>query len=164
MQYEDFAKALLLLWTGKSYNHPRLVEHIKQVVKPVSKHVTKDILYTTLYFVHQLSRKYETKHAGSEYAVFLAGLMIADIATHDNAYSVGSWARVSKRSRSDILTMRKEILVLIDYNLYLSQEEYQEWVIQVEVLLELDDRSKGNPYPPFGKSLAQMYIQPEVSS
>jgi hypothetical protein len=150
MRHQDVADAVLLLWSGKVYCHPRLVTYIKEIIKPVSNHVTKNILYTALYFVHKLSLKYEERKKGTEYSAFLAGLIVADIITHDNAYSVTSWSRVSHRGKGDILALRREVLEILDYNLYVSLNDFREWVAHVDVILQIHNRKLSGIQPNFG--------------
>jgi hypothetical protein len=111
---------------------------VKEIIDLVSKHITKDILYTALYFVDKISRRYADKHPGTEYSAFLVGLMIADGCIYDNPYSLSSWAHVSKFAKQDVMAMRRKVLVLLDHNVYISFESYNEWVEHVDLMLEKD--------------------------
>jgi hypothetical protein len=138
MEEQETVRAMLLLWTGKAYKHPQLVQFVKETIDLVSKHITKDTLYTALYFVDKISRRYGDKHPGTEYSAFLVGLMIADGFIYDNPYSLSSWAHVSKLKKIDVKAMRRKVLVLLDHNVYISREDYNEWILYVDLMLEMD--------------------------
>jgi hypothetical protein len=133
------SQAVLLLWKGKSYDDPRLAKFIKDIIIPVSKHVTTPVLYTALHFIQKLSvASKRARVPKSEYTVFLASLIIADVTTNDNAYSINSWCKVSGFSRKEIIAMRREILELLEYNIVLSKEAYEKWVNEMNDLLDND--------------------------
>jgi hypothetical protein len=140
MTAETFlSQAVLLLWKGKSYDDPCLAKFIKNIIIPVSKHVTTPVLYIALHFIHKLSMaSTRARVPKSEYTVFLASLIIADVSTNDNAYSINSWCKVSGFGRKEIIAMRREILELLQYNIVMTKEDYEEWVNEMNVLLDND--------------------------
>lgn len=157
---------VLLLWRGQSYPHPRLQKYVKDVIKPVSKNVTIPVLYLTLYYINKLSKESNLgKAPKSEYTVFLASLIVADIASNDHSYSISSWSKVSGFSKKEIISMRKEALELLGYELVITREEYADWVDNIDYLLNKEERNSSTSMIPDLISSTYVYqrdaIQPK---
>jgi len=80
---------------------------------------------------------------GSEYRTFTVALMLANKFLDDNTYTNKTWSEVTNIPVSEINTMEMEFLSSLDYELYVSEQQYFEWV------------RKTNSYVAFGEEKKQ---------
>jgi hypothetical protein len=64
----------------------------------------------------------------SQYRVFVTSLLLADKYTEDHSYTNKAWSTLSGLPINDINAMEREFLSLLGHALYVSEEEFREWV------------------------------------
>jgi len=79
---------------------------------------------------------------GSEYRTFTVALMLANKFLDDNTYTNKTWSEVTKIPVSEINTMEMEFLSSLDYELYVSEQQYFEWVRKTNSFIVLGEDNK----------------------
>ncbi|ORY59333.1 hypothetical protein LY90DRAFT_668838 [Neocallimastix californiae] len=140
-----------------SKNHEnRSLEHFVAIILAYTI-LDEIFVYVSLLFVHRyLSIKARIKEVGEktvnnnilrnqEYFkcktayLILAAMICASKYLDDNPYSNAAWQKLTKRSISSISELEREFLMTIDYKLYFSDTEWQEWkewITNYKLLLE----------------------------
>jgi hypothetical protein len=128
------AHSVLLLWQSIPTNLDEryaittdLSKYIKLILSKMSERVSMPVVYSCLYFIHKLSSKKHILENYSTVNIFLAGLIMADIATNDNSFDVGAWGKITMTPLTEISKLRTEVLVTLDFNLYVTKAEYDQW-------------------------------------
>jgi hypothetical protein len=70
----------------------------------------------------------------SEYRVFVVAMMLADIQTSDNPYSLSSWEILSGFETKELISMRREFLQLLKYDLNIQPETFRIWLLELQQL------------------------------
>jgi hypothetical protein len=140
------AKALAVtitkLWKG---NHPRhfhntkyLAIFIRDIITALQLSITDPLIISACYYINHLSvLKHVSNVSNSEYTIFLAALMMADIAINDNSYDTKVWSNISGFSLTEIANVKMEILKLLNYNIVIKLADYEKW--QLFLIDSIDD-------------------------
>jgi hypothetical protein len=140
---QDFlSNAVHVLWTGKPNHDGQLSKYISKVMTPIASKLTMSVMYVSLYYIHKLSKVCDSKDVTSVKAVFVTALILGDIAVNDNPYSVGSWSRLSGIPQKQVIKMRREMLEVLGYNLFLSTSAYANWVGSLHNILAVTEVGK----------------------
>ncbi|ORX79703.1 hypothetical protein K493DRAFT_321007 [Basidiobolus meristosporus CBS 931.73] len=70
----------------------------------------------------------EDPACGSEYRVLVVALLVASKYIEDQSYSNQSWSEVSGFDAEEVNLMEREFLTELDWNLWISPEEYEGWI------------------------------------
>lgn len=96
---------------------------------------------------------------GSEYRTFTVALMLANKFLDDNTYTNKTWSEVTNIPVSEINTMEMEFLSSLDYELYVSERQYFEWVRKMDSFIALGDHDENNNTTDCSMSVSQQNTQ-----
>lgn len=96
--------------------------------------ITTAAMLLALYFVHRyrLFPSTEVGCAGSQYRMFLVGMLLAHKYSEDHPFSNRVWAQLSELPISHINTMERDFLQRIEHRLLVQFDEFQEWVVALD--------------------------------
>jgi len=77
------------------------------------------------------------------FRIWLAALMMSDSFHSDAPYSTRSWSSVSSFSKADIVTMRRQFVNALSFNLECREEEFGRWLALLNNHLDALYRDKG---------------------
>ncbi|KZV77446.1 hypothetical protein PENSPDRAFT_645104 [Peniophora sp. CONT] len=92
--------------------------------------LSQSVIVLSLHYIYRLKARNCTTvpSPGSEFRVAVAGLMMANKFVDDNTYTNKTWSEVSGIDLTEINKMEREILSGINYELYVDQQTYDNWV------------------------------------
>ncbi|KAK7688018.1 hypothetical protein QCA50_008388 [Cerrena zonata] len=92
--------------------------------------VSQSVIVLSLRYIYRLKEcnRFTHGHAGSEYRVAVAALMLANKFVDDNTYTNKTWSEVSGISLEELNKMEREFLMGIDFSLYVDEPTYYSWV------------------------------------
>ncbi|ORX94385.1 hypothetical protein K493DRAFT_187629, partial [Basidiobolus meristosporus CBS 931.73] len=76
-----------------------------------------------------------TGEKGSEYRLFVAALILAHKVLDDHTYTNLTWSQISRIPIERINHLEREFLKSIQFDLYVSEEEYAQWLLYLEQYL-----------------------------
>ncbi|CAG8780567.1 8698_t:CDS:2, partial [Racocetra fulgida] len=76
---------------------------------------------------------------GSEYRTFTVALMLANKFLDDNTYTNKTWSEVTNIPVCEINTMEMEFLGSLNYQLYVSEKQYFDWVQNLSTYFRIGD-------------------------
>lgn len=82
---------------------------------------------------------------GSEFRLFTTSLILANKFLDDNTYTNKTWSEVSNIPVSELNIMEIEFLSALDYNVFVSEEQYLAWMSECDYLISMDTRRKYRP-------------------
>ncbi|KAG2189098.1 hypothetical protein INT44_004240 [Umbelopsis vinacea] len=82
---------------------------------------------------------------GSEFRLFTTSLILANKFLDDNTYTNKTWSEVSNIPVNELNIMEIEFLSALDYNVYVSEEQYLSWISECDRLIAMDSRRKYRP-------------------
>ncbi|CAG8491777.1 4451_t:CDS:2 [Diversispora eburnea] len=93
--------------------------------------VSHSVILLSLLYTARMKMNYPTIKGqnGSEYRTFTCALMLANKFLDDNTYTNKTWSEVTNIPVTEINMMEKEFLSSLDYQLYVSEQQYFEWVL-----------------------------------
>jgi hypothetical protein len=132
----DFlAAAATLIWTKKYSIDPNFKNYIRNILKQISPNINNNVLYIALYYMNRLSMLcVRQKEPMSEYRVFVVAMILADIQTSDNPYSLSSWEILSGFQTKELISMRREFLQFLKYDLNIQPETFRLWLLALQEL------------------------------
>ncbi|KAJ1549701.1 hypothetical protein HK096_010993, partial [Nowakowskiella sp. JEL0078] len=68
---------------------------------------------------------------GSEIRLFTIALHLADSYINDASFTTKSWSEASKLPANEIATMQREALMFLNWNIYISKEEFELWIEEI---------------------------------
>ncbi|CAG8496943.1 10545_t:CDS:2 [Acaulospora colombiana] len=81
---------------------------------------------------------------GSEYRTFTVALMLANKFLDDNTYTNKTWSEVTNIPVSEINTMEMEFLSSLNYQLYVSEQQFFDWVRNMVSYVSIGDDHRNN--------------------
>jgi hypothetical protein len=108
--------------------------------------VSHSVILLSLLYIHRMKINNPTIKGqnGSEYRTFTVALMLANKFLDDNTYTNKTWSEVTNIPVSEINTMEMEFLSSLDYELYVSERQYFEWVRKMDTFIVLGDQDDDN--------------------
>ncbi|CAB4423076.1 unnamed protein product [Rhizophagus irregularis] len=108
--------------------------------------VSHSVILLSLLYIHRMKINNPTIKGqnGSEYRTFTVALMLANKFLDDNTYTNKTWSEVTNIPVSEINTMEMEFLSSLDYELYVSERQYFEWVKKMDSFVALGDHDESN--------------------
>ncbi|CAI2168259.1 13237_t:CDS:2 [Funneliformis geosporum] len=108
--------------------------------------VSHSVILLSLLYIHRMKINNPTikGQSGSEYRTFTVALMLANKFLDDNTYTNKTWSEVTNIPVSEINTMEMEFLSSLDYELYVSEQQYFEWVRKMDSFIENDDHNSSD--------------------
>ncbi|RIA92854.1 cyclin PHO80-like protein, partial [Glomus cerebriforme] len=99
--------------------------------------VSHSVILLSLLYIHRMKINNPTIKGqnGSEYRTFTVALMLANKFLDDNTYTNKTWSEVTNIPVSEINTMEMEFLSSLDYELYVSERQYFEWVRKMDTFI-----------------------------
>ncbi|ORX86794.1 hypothetical protein K493DRAFT_190542, partial [Basidiobolus meristosporus CBS 931.73] len=99
--------------------------------------ISPSAILVALEYIQRIKIYYPTMVTGpaAEYVVIVVALMLAHKFQDDNTYSNQSWAFVSKLPLAQINSVEVQFLSALNYNLYVSESEYIQWLNYLEQYL-----------------------------
>lgn len=118
--------------------HQNFNNFVGKILKASSS--STSIILLSLKYIHQLATNLPLHRAAkdSEYRVWISSLILADIFLNDNAYLISSWSQVTGFPTLQIVTMTREFLNSIRFNLFITEEGYSEWLQFLEAVVSSD--------------------------
>jgi hypothetical protein len=103
--------------------------------------VSNSVILLSLLYIHRMKINNPTIKGqnGSEYRTFTVALMLANKFLDDNTYTNKTWSEVTNIPVSEINTMEMEFLSSLDYELYVSEQQYFEWVRKMDSFVALGE-------------------------
>ena len=133
----------LLFQSTADRNHPSVMAfevYIQRILNCSTNNVTVPVIFTALFYVDRYAKRLRLNgisRRDSEAQILVASLMLADVYHNDAAYAVCSWSELSSFPTIECIKMRKQFLEIIDYDLYLSFEQYSRWIIELKRISNL---------------------------
>ncbi|CAG8449563.1 24017_t:CDS:2 [Dentiscutata erythropus] len=92
--------------------------------------VSRSVIHLSLLYIHRMKINNPAIKGqnGSEYRTFTVALMLANKFLDDNTYTNKTWSEVTNIPVSEINTMEMEFLGSLNYQLYVSEKQYFDWV------------------------------------
>ncbi|PJF19038.1 hypothetical protein PSACC_01144 [Paramicrosporidium saccamoebae] len=96
--------------------------------------ITTAAMLLALFFVHRyrIFPDSEVGCAGSQYRMFLVGMLLAHKYSEDHPFSNRVWAQLSELQVSHVNVMERDFLRRIDHRLSVQLEEFQLWVVALD--------------------------------
>jgi Cyclin, N-terminal domain len=135
--YQFIASAITMLWLRQRKTSPQLATYIRSVLSHAPS-LPQSALYITLLYISNLSASTRRmqKCQMSEYKVFVAALVLADISVNDHTFSINAWSEITGFTRREVVAMRDAMLGTLGYNLTRAPEVYAAWVVRIHALME----------------------------
>ncbi|CAG8463256.1 8729_t:CDS:2 [Paraglomus occultum] len=80
-------------------------------------------------------------HPGSEFRAFTVALMLANKFLDDNTYTNKTWSEVTNIPVKEINIMEMEFLSSLDFSLFVSLDDYYNWVYSIDAHIPNNDDS-----------------------
>ncbi|KAI8854593.1 hypothetical protein BC829DRAFT_413081 [Chytridium lagenaria] len=96
--------------------------------------VPLSIVFLALLFIHRLRSTIPAPPAGSEFIVFIAGLMVAMKSPQgcDNTYTNKGWHRISKVPLHLLNAMELQMLISLRFDMWVSEQGFSVWLQFIE--------------------------------
>ncbi|KAF7794696.1 hypothetical protein EIP86_005834 [Pleurotus ostreatoroseus] len=119
---------------------PEFVRFMQKVLETTQ--VSQSVIVLSLQYIYRLKERNRSTngHAGSEYRVAIAALMMANKFVDDNTYTNKTWSDVSGIALEEINRMEREFLQGIDFDLYVDEPSYQTWLNLLKGLVLAKER------------------------
>lgn len=100
--------------------------------------ISTTVLVLGLLYVHQLRRhQIGIKGAsGSEYRLYLMGLIMANKFTEDHPYTNKCWGSIAGVRGVEVNRMEREFLEACEHDIYIPQATFQQWTIKLATLCD----------------------------
>jgi len=131
-------KLTFKLWY-KSYPHTlqqseKLSSFIRSLLR--NSRINAHTVVLALYYLQQLVNSIPEQHdwapqAGSELRMVITALMLADTKVNNNPISLQAWSQAAWLDTAILARMKTEFLNSIKWNLDISTDVYQEWLVEV---------------------------------
>ncbi|EFR00329.1 hypothetical protein MGYG_03331 [Nannizzia gypsea CBS 118893] len=97
--------------------------------------VSKNVILLALLFIYRLKKFNPAVRGkrGSEFRLMTIALMMGNKFLDDNTYTNKTWAEVSGISVQEIHVMEVEFLSNVRYNLFVTKEEWNQWLAKLSV-------------------------------
>ncbi|GBB86976.1 hypothetical protein RclHR1_13420005 [Rhizophagus clarus] len=132
----------------RRYNEYKPRDAFKKFCKDVisATQVSHSVILLSLLYIHRMKINNPTIKGqnGSEYRTFTVALMLANKFLDDNTYTNKTWSEVTNIPVSEINTMEMEFLSSLDYELYVSERQYFEWVRKMDTFIISNDHNENN--------------------
>lgn len=92
----------------------------------------------------------------SEFRIWLTALLLADSLLNDNAFTAASWAQVSGFPLPEVVTMKREFMESLGYDLYVSEAQYGVWLKDLLLIESM-------PFPLMGVAPHSIVLAPIVA-
>ena len=143
VQFISTTVYFLLFQSTADRNHPSVMAfevYIQRILNCSTNNVTVPVIFTALFYVDRYSKRLRLNgisRRDSEAQILVASLMLADVYHNDAAYAVCSWSELSSFSLQECIQMRRQFLEIIDYDLFLSFEQYSRWIVELKRISNL---------------------------
>ncbi|CAG8472537.1 9302_t:CDS:2 [Funneliformis caledonium] len=109
--------------------------------------VSHSVILLSLLYIHRMKINNPTikGQSGSEYRTFTVALMLANKFLDDNTYTNKTWSEVTNIPVSEINTMEMEFLSSLDYELYVSEQQYFEWLRKMDSFIASGENDDNSP-------------------
>jgi hypothetical protein len=125
------------IWTRKYPTDPNFKNYIRTILKRISPNMSNNVIYIALYYMNKLSMLcVQQKEPMSEYRVLVVAMMLADIHTSDNPYSLSSWKILSGFKTSELIAMRREFLQFLEYDLNIQPLTFKIWLLELQQIVQ----------------------------
>ncbi|CAG8437919.1 2492_t:CDS:1 [Dentiscutata heterogama] len=105
--------------------------------------VSRSVIHLSLLYIHRMKINNPAIKGqnGSEYRTFTVALMLANKFLDDNTYTNKTWSEVTNIPVSEINTMEMEFLGSLNYQLYVSEKQYFDWVQNLSTYFRIGDNN-----------------------
>ncbi|KAI9251568.1 cyclin-domain-containing protein [Sporodiniella umbellata] len=113
--------------------------------------LTSPCVFMAFYYIRKLRSVYPKMQVstGSEIRLFITALILANKYLEDSTFTNKTWSSVSGISVQELNIMEMEFLSELDFNLCISEKQFNKWVMQCQHLLVFVlNRSIKRMYPP----------------
>ncbi|KAJ3109395.1 hypothetical protein HDU97_006640 [Phlyctochytrium planicorne] len=114
------------------------------------------IVFLSLFYIHRFRSTIPPPPPGSEFIVFIAGLMVAMKSPQgcDNTYTNKGWNRISKVPLHLLNAMELQMLISLRFDVWVSEQNFSVWLQYVEAAIV---QQTGQP----ANNLIQLPIYPK---
>ncbi|KAK4223904.1 hypothetical protein QBC38DRAFT_372163 [Podospora fimiseda] len=111
--------------------------------------IARNVVLLGLLYIYRLKHRMSTARAlvGSEYRLLTVAMMLGNKFLDDNTYTNKTWADVTTLGVADIHMMEVEFLSNVRYNLLVSADEWQEWLLKLSNIREYMTLAQRTPSP-----------------
>ncbi|CAG8447005.1 15949_t:CDS:2 [Acaulospora morrowiae] len=108
--------------------------------------VSHSVILLSLLYIHRMKINNPTIKGqnGSEYRTFTVALMLSNKFLDDNTYTNKTWSEVTNIPVSEINTMEMEFLSSLNYQLYVSEQQFFDWVRNMITFVSIGDDRRNN--------------------
>ncbi|CAG8455557.1 10515_t:CDS:2 [Paraglomus brasilianum] len=105
--------------------------------------VSHSVIALSLLYIYRMKIKVPPiqGHPGSEFRAFTVALMLANKFLDDNTYTNKTWSEVTNIPVKEINIMEMEFLSSLDFSLFVSLDDYYNWVYSIDAHIPNNDDS-----------------------
>jgi hypothetical protein len=145
------SQASFILWNQAPFTdferYRATVSYLSNII--YAANLSESVLYLSLWYTHKISRIMACvpKAPSSELRILITSLILADLYLNDSALLINSWAEVSRFDIPELIKMKTEFILLLNYDLHISQVEFSQWKKTVKNIV-LDFTAHGFVHKP----------------
>ncbi|KAG0288623.1 hypothetical protein BGZ98_004193 [Dissophora globulifera] len=108
--------------------------------------LSSSVILLSLKYIQKLLKNNPSIHGqqGSEFRLFTVSLMLANKFLDDNTFTNKTWSEVTGISVKEINVMEMEFLNQVQFSLFVSENEYLDWLHSLETWLK--QQGQGQPH------------------
>ncbi|KAI9302234.1 cyclin-domain-containing protein [Cunninghamella echinulata] len=137
-------QAIASIWPNSTAPSNRPIASLNTFLHHILKHsrTTHSTLQLAIFYLFRIRPKVQTCQQHDAYIacgrrMFLAALICAHKFLQDKTYKNSAWSKVSGLDVSEINHAEKLMLQLLDYQLYVKKDTYDQWVTMLQTHLHL---------------------------
>ncbi|CAO3643850.1 unnamed protein product [Cunninghamella blakesleeana] len=145
-------QAIASIWPNSTAPSNRPIASLNTFLHHILKHsrTTHSTLQLAIFYLFRIRPKVQQKSHHDAYIacgrrMFLASLICAHKFLQDKTYKNSAWSKVSGLDVSEINHAEKIMLQLLDYQLYVKKDTYDQWVTMLQTHLHLPSTSPSTP-------------------
>ncbi|KAI8084907.1 cyclin-domain-containing protein [Halteromyces radiatus] len=136
-------QAIASIWPNSNAPSTRPIANLNTFLHHILKHsrTTHSTLQLAIFYLFRIRPKVQERHNDVYIAcgrrMFLAALICAHKFLQDKTYKNSAWSKVSGLDVSEINHAEKVMLQLLDYQLYVKKDTYDQWVAMLQTHLHV---------------------------
>lgn len=142
-------QAIASIWPNSNCTpSQRPIANLNTFLHHILKHsrTTHSTLQLAIFYLFRIRPKVQERHTNDVYIacgrrMFLAALICAHKFLQDKTYKNSAWSKVSGLDVSEINHAEKVMLQLLDYQLFVKKETYDQWVSMLQTHLHIPSPS-----------------------
>ena len=116
------------------YPHERFISFVKNVLRTTQ--VSHSVMAVALLYIYRIKARHPNLlgQLGSEYRLFLTGLVLANKFLDDHTYTNKTWSGVSRVPLQDVNKMERQLWVGIGMHAMVQDAEFRAWLSTLDCL------------------------------